>query len=125
MKEPTVSIGHFSLRVSDLDRSAEFYLSLGMVETHPRMRGLAILELKGGTHMLLFRAKKKPRATSLPFDLMVDDLDAVMAMLKGAGHRVGPVTRDRFSPHRTFLVHDPDGHELTITSGHTGEGEED
>jgi hypothetical protein len=31
---------------------------------------------------------------------------------------------DRFSPHRSFQCADPDGHVLTFTSGHMGEGED-
>ncbi|MBI3726629.1 VOC family protein [bacterium] len=119
--EPTIAIGHFSLRVSDLARSAEFYLSLGMREAHHRMRNLAILELRGGTHLLLFAAKKKPAAKSLPFDFLVDDVDLLQRALKEKGYRVGPMMRDRFGPHRTFSCPDPDGHVLTFTSEHEDE----
>lgn len=125
MSAPTIGIGHFSLRVSDLDRSADFYLSLGMRETHPRMRNLAILELKGDTHFLLFRARKKPKPARVPFDLMVDDIDAVQRGLIARGFPAGPMMSERFSPHRSFQCPDPDGHMLTFTSGHMEEGEPD
>jgi hypothetical protein len=32
---------------------------------------------------------------------------------------------ERFSAHRSFQCADPDGHVLTFTSGHMGEGEEE
>lgn len=117
--EPTIGVGHLTLRVSDVATSAEFYKALGMREAHPRSRNMAILELRGGTHLLLFGVKKKPRARPVPFDLMVDDVDAIQQMLKAAGHEVGPMMIDRFSSHRSFVCEDPDGHVLTFTSGHT------
>src|SRR5262245_42086030 len=113
--QPSIGIGHFSLRVTDLANSADFYLALGMRETHPRMRALAILELRGGTHLLLFRARRKPKSARLPFDLMVDDIDAVQRTLLDRGLKPGPMMKDRFGPHRSFECADPDGHILTFT----------
>jgi catechol 2,3-dioxygenase-like lactoylglutathione lyase family enzyme len=119
--EPTIAVGHLSLRVTDVHRSAAFYLSLGMREHHPRSDGLAILELRGGTHLLLFRSRTKPRPKGLPFDFIVDDLVGLQERLRAAGHPAGPIVKvDRFSPHRTFTCKDPDGHGLTFTSDHDG-----
>ena len=44
--------------------------------------------------MLLFRAKTKPRAMKLPFDFMVDDVDALQRSLKERGFKVGPMAGD-------------------------------
>lgn len=117
--EPTIGVGHLSLRVSDVAASVEFYLALGMREAHPRARSMAILALRGGTHLLLFGAKRPPRPRPVPFDLMVDDVDALQRLLKARGHEVGPMMLDRFSAHRSFSCADPDGHVLTFTSAHT------
>jgi len=114
--EPSIAIGHFSLRVTDLDRSAEFYLSIGMRETHPRMANMAILDLRGGTHLLLFRARRKPRPSRLPFDFLVPDVDALQRSLRERGFEAGPMMKDSFSDHRSFTCPDPDGHGLTFTS---------
>lgn len=116
---PTIGVGHLSLRVTDLARSVDFYVALGMREWHPRSRALAILELRGGAHLLLFRARRRPRPTKLPFDLMVPDVDGLQRALRARGHDVGPMLGDRFSPHRSFSCADPDGHVLTLTSEHT------
>jgi catechol 2,3-dioxygenase-like lactoylglutathione lyase family enzyme len=117
--EPAIGVGHISLRVTDVARSVDFYLSLGMREAHPPMRNMAILGLRGGTHLLLFRARRKPKASKLPFDLIVPDVDALQRSLRERGHVVGPMLTDRFSPHRYFSCEDPDGHVLTLTSDHT------
>ena len=57
---PALAIGHVSLRVSDVARAAAFYEALGL---RPVMKspGLAICELRGGTHLMLFRARGTPR----------------------------------------------------------------
>ena len=73
---PLVSIGHVVLRVSDVTRAAEFYSLLGMRAVVERGQ-IAVLELRGGTHLLLFQAKSKPRRGAVrSFDFMVDDADA-------------------------------------------------
>lgn len=117
--EPAIGVGHFSLRVTDVSRSVDFYVSLGMREWHARTQGMAILALRGGTHLLLFRARRKPKPTKLPFDLIVPDVDALQRSLRERGHVAGPMLTDRFSPHRYFSCEDPDGHVLTLTSDHT------
>ena len=50
-KRPEVAIGHIVMHVSDLEKSTEFYLQLGLrqVAMEP---GMSILELLGGTHIL-------------------------------------------------------------------------
>jgi catechol 2,3-dioxygenase-like lactoylglutathione lyase family enzyme len=121
MGKPTIGVGHFKLRVSDIDRSVDFYVSLGMIETHPRMKNMAILDLRGGTHFLLFRAKTKPRATTLPFDLAVSDVKKLQLDLRERGFTVGPTVNDTWSYHKTFTCRDPDGHLLTFTSEHADE----
>lgn len=121
--EPTIAIGHVSLRVRDLDASVAFYLSLGMRAAHPRGENLAILALRGGTHLLLLRARRAPKARALPFDLMVDDVDGLQSTLRAAGHQVGPMMLDRFSSHRSFSCADPDGNVLTFTSPHDEDDE--
>ncbi len=85
MDEPTIGIGHFSVRVTDVARSTEFYVALGMKVDHEPTKGMAILELRGGTHMLIFRAKKKPRPARLPFDFQVPSVDALQRDLTARG----------------------------------------
>jgi catechol 2,3-dioxygenase-like lactoylglutathione lyase family enzyme len=116
--EPRIAIGHFSLRVTDVARSTEFYVALGMKIDHEPTKGMAILELRGGTHMLLFRAKRKPRPSKLPFDFLVESVDALQKDLTARGFEPGPMLRDDWSSHRYFTCPDPDGHVLTFTSEH-------
>ena len=77
---PPVWIGHAVLSVSDVNRSANFWQEVGMREIE-RNAHVAVLELRGGTHLVLVPGAP-PTDTDAPFDLMVDDLDATNARWK-------------------------------------------
>src|SRR5688572_29264810 len=107
-EEPRIAIGHVSLRVSDLEVACAFYRKLGMKHV-PHGGVLEIMELRGGTHLLLFRARGKPRKGPIrSFDLMVDDLATTRAELVAAGVPCTEVHKDRWSSHQCFEVTDPD-----------------
>ena len=117
---PPVAVGHVILRVSDVGESERFYLSLGLrpIESRPFM---AILEMRGGTHLMLFKARRKPSRGAAPaFDFMVDDVRAFRTSLKKAGIRGTGLGYDRVSGHHAFRITDPDGHVLSVYSSHTG-----
>jgi len=116
---PPVAIGHVSLRVADVERAAAFYVELGL---RPVLAndGMAILELRGGTHLMLFKAKRAPRTGSVgSFDFMVDEVEALRARLTRAGVETSAPARDELSGHVWFEASDPDGHRLRIYSDHT------
>jgi catechol 2,3-dioxygenase-like lactoylglutathione lyase family enzyme len=111
---PPVWIGHAVLTVSDVNRAADFWRELGMreIERNPHV---AVLELRGGTHLVLVPGA--PSAdTDAPFDLMVDDLDATHALWTARGLEPSPIERGRI--HATFTVREPDGYRVTISSSH-------
>jgi len=117
-RRPPIAIGHVTLRVADVPRAAVFYAALGMREVMNRV-GMAIFELRGGTHLLLFRARGKPRMGPVrSFDFIVDDVDSFRAELESKGLPTGPIEQDDRSGHRWFEVKDPDGHVLGIYSNH-------
>lgn len=116
---PPIAIGHVTLRVADVARAAAFYAELGL---RPLMQqpSMAILELCGGTHLLLFKAKRAPKAGSVhSFDFMVADIEALRARLADAGVETTDPADDQVSGHRWFQARDPDGHLLRIYSDHT------
>jgi len=118
-KRPLVAIGHVILHARDVAASAEFYSALGLRLIFKRS-DFAILELRGGTHLLLFEAKQKPEAGPLrSFDFMVDDITSTRASFEAAGMEVTPIKDDGISGHQMFEVTDPDGNAVTILSSHT------
>ena len=116
---PPVAIGHVTLRVEDVARAAIFYTELGLrpVMQNPSM---AILELRGGTHLMLFKAKRAPKAGRVgSFDFMVDEVETMRARLARLGVETTEPAEDEVSGHRWFQARDPDGHLLNIYSDHT------
>jgi catechol 2,3-dioxygenase-like lactoylglutathione lyase family enzyme len=111
---PPVWIGHAVLSVSDVNRSADFWREVGMREIE-RNAHVAVLELRGGTHLVLVPGKPPPEADA-PFDLMVDDLDATHAQWKARGLDPSPIERGRI--HTAFTVRDPNGYRVTVNSSH-------
>ena len=111
---PPVWIGHAVLTVADLGRSAEFWRTVGMREIEANEH-VAVLELRGGTHLVLVPGAASTTADA-PFDLMVDDLDATHAEWERRGLDVSPIERGRI--HSSFVVRDPNGYRVTVNSSH-------
>ena len=118
---PPIAIGHVTLLVSDVGLAANFYETLGLRPILNREE-LAILELRGGTHLVLFQGKDKPKAGPVrDFDFMVEDIEAAHHAMERAGVRATAIGEDPLAGHLWFEVTDPDGHVLKVFSSHTGE----
>jgi catechol-2,3-dioxygenase len=111
---PPVWIGHARLTVRELGRSADFWHTVGMREIE-RNEHVVVLELRGGTHLVLLPGAPAAGAVA-PFDLMVEDLDATHAEWERIGLDVSPVERGRI--HSAFVLRDPDGTSITVNSSH-------
>jgi catechol 2,3-dioxygenase-like lactoylglutathione lyase family enzyme len=110
---PPVWIGHALLAVTDVARSAEFWCRVGMREVE-RNEHVAVLELRGGTHLVLVPGT--PASADAPFDLMVEDLDATHEAWRADGLDVSAIERGRI--HNAFTLRDPDGYRVTVNSSH-------
>ena len=79
---PPVAVGHVRLHVRDIGVAARWLETVGLRPIVTRDE-LAVLELRGGTHVVVRQAEQPiaPGAAA-PFDLMVDDIDAA--------HRTAP-----------------------------------
>ena len=111
---PSVWIGHTVLTVRDVDRSADYWQRLGMREVE-RNQHVAVLELRGGTHLVLVPGTPA-EDTDAPFDLMVEDVDATHAAWEARGLDLSPIERGRI--HAAFTMRDPDGYRVTVNSSH-------
>ena len=99
------------LGVRNVDESADFYTTVGM-RPIVNMGQAAILELRGGTHLIIREASSAPES----LDLIVDDIDATHAVLAAAG--ASPSSIQRGNPHDRFTATDPSGNLLVINSNH-------
>jgi uncharacterized glyoxalase superfamily protein PhnB len=96
---------------------------------------MAILELRGGTHLLLFkRGGPADGPSEGPFDgtkagsldLMIagrsrEELQALRDHLVERGHAPAPIPDRRFFGHYVFKAHDPDGNEVTVSTSHASD----
>ena len=132
------AFGHFVMKVHDIDISYQFYTKLGL-RAFGIFPDLAIIELRGGTHILLF-SKNDELASSLSsshlgqlgqrgafneqLDLMIDgksrsDLELFRATLMEKGLSVDAIAQDQFFGHDYFQLVDPDGNGITVYTSHT------
>ncbi len=135
---PAAALGHFVMKVANLDVSYQLYADLGLCQIEV-LPDVAIIELRGGTHILLF-----PENGEAPFpltsshlgqraaffnehlDLMINgktrgDLEAYRAILLKNGITAGEIAQERFFGHYYFHLADPDGHGITLYTSHVGE----
>ena len=116
---PSVAIGHVRLHCADLKKAEDFYAALGM---RPCLKfdGVSILELRGGTHLLLIQSPDAMMEILDPvFDLMVDDVQSFRSALAGRGIAATEISFHNIAGHYRFFVTDPDGRRIAIHSDHT------
>jgi hypothetical protein len=115
---PAVAIGHVVHEVASVPEEADWLEALG-VRPIVRQRDFAVMELRGGTHIVLTRAEGKiaPGAEA-PFDFIVDDVDAMREACAAQGFKPGRMSRGRI--HDRFELTDPSGYTVTILSSHSG-----
>lgn len=134
--QPVAAFGHFAMKVNDIDASYKFYSELGL-RPFGKYPGLGIIELRGGTHILLFG-----KGDELPFsiesshlgqrsaffnerlDLMIDgrsrgDLEKFRTSLIAKGLSVEEIAPDQLFGHDYFQLSDPDGNGITFYTSHT------
>jgi catechol 2,3-dioxygenase-like lactoylglutathione lyase family enzyme len=129
---PAFAIGHLSLTVGDVAACHKFYADLGL-RTFNTGETMAILELRGGTHLLLFQRDALGSDVESPFDgargtsvdLMIagrsrEELEAVRSRLVQHGHAAEPIAERTFFGHHVFKARDPDGNEVTVSTSHAG-----
>jgi catechol 2,3-dioxygenase-like lactoylglutathione lyase family enzyme len=115
---PPVAIGHVSIAVRDVATAARWFAALGMREI-AEGADYAVLELRGGTHLVVERAARRIRpGNDAPFDLMYDDIDEARKRCRRLGLKASHVRQTAI--HRSFTVAGPEGYRLTITSSHAG-----
>jgi catechol 2,3-dioxygenase-like lactoylglutathione lyase family enzyme len=132
------ALGHFVMKVDDIETSYQFYTKFGL-RPFGIFPDLAIIELRGGTHILLFSKNDElppslssthlgQRGASLneQLDLMIDgksrsDLELYRENLVENGLSVDVIAQGKFIGHDYFQLVDPDGNGITVYTSHTEE----
>jgi hypothetical protein len=115
-QRPPVAVGHVRLNVSDVGAAARWLETCGL-RPIVRRDDLAVLELRGGTHVVVRQTEPPPQpGTAAPFDLMVDNVDAAHRDYAEKGLAPSPIRRGRI--HDSFDLKGPDGWAFTVNSSH-------
>ncbi len=135
---PAAALGHFVMKVANLGISYQFYSYWGL-RPIGRFPDVAIIELRGGTHILLFpeneeapfpltssRLGQRTAFFNEQLDLLINgktrgELEAYRAILLKKGIAAGEIAQERLFGHDYFQVADPDGHGITVYTSHAGE----
>ena len=118
-ERPRLAVGHVSLEVEDVGDAYEFFVRHGMRDIF-KGDDFGVLELRGGTHLVLSRSKEGGEpGRKAPFDLMVDDIDTARVEFTAAGVSATEITRGRI--HDTFHIEGPGGYRFAVTSSHAGD----
>ena len=117
-QKPPVAVGHVRLPATDVAAAARWLETVGLRPIF-QDTDLAVLEFRGGTHVVVRKVDPSPAAGSAaPFDLMVDDIEAARRDYAAKGLDPSDVSRGRI--HDSFHLTGPDGHDFTVTSSHAG-----
>ena len=117
-QRPPVAVGHVRLPTTNVAGAARWLESVGLRPIFEDA-DLAVLELRGGTHVVVRKTEEAPQAgTSAPFDLMVDDIEAARRDYAAKGHQPSDISRGRI--HDSFHLAGPDGQDFTVNSSHAG-----
>lgn len=113
---PLAATGHLFLPVQGVRQAAERLTSVGV---RPIMiqDTLAVLELRGGTHIVV-REAKTDGMTNASFDLMYEDLDAARASFEENGFTVSEIKSGRI--HRSFQATAPEQYRIQVLDSHAG-----
>ncbi len=111
---PPVWIGHLSLATPQFQATLVFLTAMGIRPVVTK-ENFAVLELRGGTHIVL-RGNSETAPGPAPFDLMVDDLDQYHQRCLDQG--LTPTTIHNGSIHRSFEVQEPGGLTFKFNDSH-------
>lgn len=113
---PLAATGHLFLRARGVRAAAERLVAVG-VRRIVLKDTIAVLELRGGTHIVVREAEDDAVADA-PFDLMYDDIDAAHASFAEHGYTVTDVEDGRI--HRSFYATAPEGYRIQVLDSHAG-----
>ncbi len=115
-ERPAVAVGHIHLNVTNVNAEFAFFVKHGMRAILERDT-FAILELRGGTHLVLQEeSNDQPAGQRTPFDLMVDDVDAAHSAYIEDGYETSAIARGNI--HDSFTVTSPTGYVIPVNSSH-------
>ena len=116
---PSVWVGHVILATPDIAVANDYWVAAGM-RPITSGDGFAVLELRGGTHLVLVGSDAGvSEGTPCPFDIMVENVDDARARYEKLGFAPGQMSRGDI--HDSFTMVDPSGYVVTVNSSHVSD----
>ncbi len=115
-QRPLAAAGHLFFNVADARTAAKRLVNVGLREIFVSEK-VVILELRGGTHMVVKTSDSPDEET--PTDLMYDSLDNALKLYRSAGFKVGELVRG--SIHDEFWATAPEGFRVHVNSSHVSD----
>lgn len=114
---PPVAVGHVRMDVNGFHPACDLLERLGLRPV-TRQDSFAVLELRGGTHLVVRAGGRNIEPGRMaPIDLMVDDVAEMHARCRETG--LGPSEIASGSIHTSLTIPFDHGCRLKITSSHT------
>lgn len=115
---PPVALGHAFLKTTEPGATIELLLSIGFRSIFTK-DDFGVLELRGGTHVIVREVESGQLPDDVGWDIMVDDIDATRSEYAGKGLTVSEIRRGKI--HDNFDLTLPDGRPIEINSSHAGD----
>lgn len=114
---PLAAAGHVSMTARPVNSAAE---RLGQVGVRVLLASddFAVLELRGGTHIVLRQAEDTD-VQEASFDLMYDDIDAAYDLFRESGFEVTELSRGKI--HDSFKATAPEQFRVRVNSSHASD----
>jgi hypothetical protein len=117
-ERPLAATGHLFLRAKGANAAAQRLIAVG-VRKVVLNDSFAVLELRGGTHIVVRDQDEDADATSdASFDLMYDDVDAAHTRFLAEGFEVTDIKDGKI--HRSFYATAPERFRLQVLDSHAG-----
>lgn len=116
-ERPSAAVGHLFMRARPVRAAADRLEQVGL-RVVVRRDSFAILELRGGTHVVV-RQLEGDADEDVTFDLMVEDLDATAERFSAAGFELTPIQDGRI--HRSFHATAPERFRIQVLDSHAGD----
>ena len=116
---PYIAVGHVRLRAVGVRAAASRLEAIGVRPIVVR-DSLAVMELRGGTHIVMRELEGDAEAEhQAAWDFMVDDIEHAHQLLAGAGFDVTEIERGTI--HDSFVATAPEKFRVEVTSSHAGD----
>ena len=115
---PPVALGHTFVKTSVPGATIQLFVDLGFRSILPR-DDFAVLEMRGGTHVIIQAVEASEQPDTIGWDIMVDDIDQTHTDYTTRGLKVSAIRRGR--RHDNFDLTLPDGRAIEVNSSHAGD----